>query len=223
MIYISPSILAADFANLNADVQRIAKAGASMLHLDVMDGIFVPNISFGAPVISALRRRSDLFFDVHLMITEPIRYIHDFIRAGADIITIHYESCKNPGEVLSLIKSNEVRASISISPKTPYEAVLPFMDRLDMVLVMTVEPGFGGQKMIPEMLDKVRALRRYAIQHNKELDIEVDGGITLENVGLATSAGANVIVSGSTIFHAAKPKTVIAKINEIASRNPFAG
>lgn len=194
-----------------------------MLHLDVMDGIFVPNISFGAPVISALRRRSDLFFDVHLMITEPIRYIHDFIRAGADIITIHYESCKNPGEVLSLIKSNEVRASISISPKTPYEAVLPFMDRLDMVLVMTVEPGFGGQKMIPEMLDKVRALRRYAIQHNKELDIEVDGGITLENVGLATSAGANVIVSGSTIFHAAKPKTVIAKINEIASRNPFAG
>lgn len=223
MIYISPSILAADFANLGTDVGRIARAGANMLHLDVMDGIFVPNISFGAPVISSLRRRSDLFFDVHLMITEPVRYIHDFIRAGADIITIHYESCKNPGEVLAIIKANEVRASLSISPKTPYEVVLPFMDKLDMVLVMTVEPGFGGQKLMPETLDKVRALRRYAIANNKELDIEVDGGITLDNVGLVTSAGANVIVSGSTIFHAAKPKNVIAKMFEAADKNPFLG
>ncbi len=223
MIYISPSILAADFANLGNDVGRIARAGANMLHLDVMDGIFVPNISFGAPVISSLRRRSDLFFDVHLMITEPARYIHDFIRAGADIITIHYESCKKPGEVLEIIKANEVRASLSISPKTPYEVVLPFMDKLDMVLVMTVEPGFGGQKLMPETLDKVRALRRYAIANNKELDIEVDGGITLDNIGLVTSAGANVIVSGSTIFHASKPKIVISKMFEAAEKKPFAG
>jgi ribulose-phosphate 3-epimerase len=206
MIYISPSILAADFANLQSEVHRVERAGASMLHLDVMDGVFVPNISFGPPVIAALRRCTDLFFDVHLMIVDPIRYIKDFVRAGADIITLHYESCEDPAKAISKIKAADVRASVSISPGTPYETVLPLLDRLDMVLVMTVEPGFGGQKLIPS-----------------KLDIEVDGGITLDNVGLATRAGANVIVSGSTIFGSPKPTAVISKMLEIAEENPFEG
>ncbi|NLW73735.1 MAG: ribulose-phosphate 3-epimerase [Clostridiales bacterium] len=223
MIYISPSILAADFANLESEVKRVERAGASMLHLDVMDGVFVPNISFGPSVIAALRRCTDLFFDVHLMIVDPIRYIQDFVRAGADIITLHYESCDNPAKVISIIKAADVRASVSISPGTPYEAVLPLLDRLDMVLVMTVEPGFGGQKLIPSTLEKVRQLRRYANSRNLKLDIEVDGGITLDNIGLATRAGANVIVSGSTIFGASRPSAVISKMFEIAEKNPFAG
>ena len=223
MIYISPSILAADFANLQSEVHRVERAGASMLHLDVMDGVFVPNISFGPPVIAALRRCTDLFFDVHLMIVDPIRYIKDFVRAGADIITLHYESCEDPAKAISKIKAADVRASVSISPGTPYETVLPLLDRLDMVLVMTVEPGFGGQKLIPSTLEKVKQLRRYANSRNLKLDIEVDGGITLDNVGLATRAGANAIVSGSTIFGSPKPTAVISKMLEIAEENPFEG
>lgn len=221
MIYISPSILAADFSNLAQDVERVEKAGANYLHLDVMDGIFVPNISFGPPVISSLRKNTKLFFDVHLMIKDPQRYIEDFVRAGADNITIHYESTSRPREVLQKIKEYDMRASIAISPSTPYGVVLPLLNMVDMVLVMTVEPGFGGQSLILETLNKVHAIRQYANERGIDVDIEVDGGITPENIGLATAAGANVIVAGSAIFKSKAPKKVITQMREAAAQHPY--
>ena len=221
MFIVSPSVLAADFAKLGDELKKIEKAGATYAHLDVMDGIFVPNISFGAPMISSIRKASDLIFDVHLMITEPQRYIDDFIKAGADIITIHYESCENPREVIKYIKSKEVKAGLSIKPATPAEAVYDMLRDLDMLLVMTVEPGFGGQKMMPEQLQKVRKIRKYANDNRIKIDIEVDGGLTADNVGLATAAGANVIVAGSAVYNAKSPKEVIKKMKDEAAKNPF--
>ena len=221
MFIVSPSVLAADFAKLGDELKKIEKAGATYAHLDVMDGIFVPNISFGAPMISSIRKASDLIFDVHLMITEPQRYIDDFIKAGADIITIHYESCENPREVIKYIKSKEVKAGLSIKPATPAEAVYDMLRDLDMLLVMTVEPGFGGQKMMPDMLQKVRKIRKYANDNRIKIDIEVDGGLTADNVGLATAAGANVIVAGSAVYNAKSPKEVIKKMKDEAAKNPF--
>ena len=221
MFIVSPSVLAADFAKLGDELKKIEKAGATYAHLDVMDGIFVPNISFGAPMISSIRKASDLIFDVHLMITEPQRYIDDFIKAGADIITIHYESCENPREVIKYIKSKEVKAGLSIKPATPAEEVYDMLRDLDMLLVMTVEPGFGGQKMMPDMLEKVRKIRKYANANRIKIDIEVDGGLTADNVGLATAAGANVIVAGSAVYNAKSPKEVIEKMKSEAAKNPF--
>ena len=214
MIYIAPSLLAADFANLSQDIERIRIAGANYLHLDVMDGVFVPNISFGPPVIESIRKKTKLFFDVHLMIKNPQRYIENFIRAGADSITIHLESTTRPRDAIQKIKDHDMKAGIAISPATPYESVLPYLDMVDMVLVMTVEPGFGGQEMIPATIDKVRAIRKYANEHGIDVDIEVDGGITAENVHLAIEAGANVIVAGSAIFRSKTPSKVIAKMRE---------
>ncbi len=221
MFIVSPSVLAADFAKLGEEIKKTEKAGATYAHLDVMDGIFVPNISFGAPMISSLRKASTLIFDVHLMITEPQRYVDDFIKAGADIITIHYESCENPRDVIKYIKSKEVKAGLSIKPATPADVVYDLLKDLDMVLVMTVEPGFGGQKMIPETLEKVRQIRTYANEHNIDIDIEVDGGLTADNVGLATEAGANVIVAGSSVYNAKSAKDVIKKMKEEAEKHPF--
>lgn len=221
MIIISPSVLAADFTKLGEEIRKVQLAGAKYIHLDVMDGIFVPNISFGIPVIASLRKCSDIIFDVHLMITDPQRYVADFANAGADIITIHYESCDDPAAVISEIKRLGCRAAISIKPATPASVLFPLISELDMVLVMTVEPGFGGQAMIPEALDKVREIREYAIQNGIDIDIQVDGGITPENLKYATAAGANVIVAGSAIFRAQDPAEVIEQMMRIGEQYSF--
>ena len=186
-----------------------------MLHLDVMDGHFVPNISFGAPVIASMRKRTSLLFDVHLMITDPQRYIDDFISAGADLITIHYESCEDPLSVLKYIRSKGKLAAVSVKPKTDVSVVYPLLDYVDMVLIMTVEPGFGGQKLIPETVEKVRELRAYMDQNGYSVDIQVDGGITTENLPDVVAAGANVIVAGSAIFRAADPAAVVAAMKSL--------
>jgi ribulose-phosphate 3-epimerase len=209
---ISPSVLAADFSKLAAEVARVEKAGVDMLHLDVMDGNFVPNISFGAPVIKSLRPHSKLLFDVHLMIDRPERYIADFVKAGADSITIHYESTEHPAEVLTAIREAGLKSAVSVSPNTPIEVIYPLLPLCDMVLVMTVEPGFGGQKLIPATLDKVKALSLEIKRQGLAVDIQADGGINDDTLADVLAAGVNVVVAGSSIFGAPDSTAAVAKM-----------
>lgn len=200
MNILSPSILAADFSRLGEQIREVEKAGAQYLHIDVMDGIFVPDISFGMPVILSIRNCSELFFDVHLMIDRPERYIKEFADCGANLINFHLEAAENVEGTIQKIRFLGKKAGITISPETPAKAVEPYLRLVDMVLVMTVKPGFGGQKMLPECLDKVREVRAMVTEKGLRTDIEVDGGIRLDNVDMALKAGANVIVSGSAVF-----------------------
>ena len=216
MIKISPSILACDFNVLGAELENIKSAGADMAHLDVMDGMFVPNMSFGMPVIESIRKKSDMVFDVHLMIEAPERYIENFLDAGADIVTFHIEATNCPEKCIELIKSRGKKAAISIKPKTAPEAIYPYLEKCDMILVMTVEPGFGGQSLIPEMFDKVRAIRNKANELGIDIDIQVDGGINDKNAPLAIAAGANVLVAGSSVFKASDRR---AAINSLRGNN----
>ena len=218
MIKIAPSVLACDFSKLGEEIERVEKAGADFLHLDVMDGMFVPNISFGPDIIGSVRKKSGLVFDVHLMIENPGRYIARFAACGADIITIHYESCDNQKEVLEMIREAGKIPSISIKPATPafvLESLLPYVK---MVLVMTVEPGFGGQKFMPDTMESVRALHGMISAGGYSIDIGVDGGIGKETAAIAAAAGANVFVAGSSIFKASDAEKAISDIRAAASQ-----
>jgi len=201
MVKIAPSILSADFSKLGEDIERIDEGGADFIHIDVMDGSFVPNISLGLPVIKSIRNRTDKTFDVHLMINNPSNYIDDFIEAGADIITVHYEADKHIDRTINYIKSKGKKAAVSLNPGTPISVLKNLIASLDMVLIMTVNPGFGGQKFIPYCLEKIKELKEISNEVNPSLLIEVDGGIDKSNVKEVIEAGANVIVAGSAVFN----------------------
>ena len=199
-IQISPSILSADFSQLGTEIKRLEEGGADMIHVDVMDGHFVPNLTIGPPVIKALRKHCSLKFDVHLMISPVHKYIEAYADAGADIITIHPEATQNLRESIKTIKDLKKKVGVSLNPESKIELITEFLDQVDLVLIMSVNPGFGGQKFMPEVLDKIKQLKKIQQEKNLTFDIEIDGGINFENCKIAIDAGANILVSGTTVF-----------------------
>ncbi len=216
MIKVSPSILSADFVNLERDIRALSSAGADYVHVDVMDGIFVPNITIGIPVVAAIRRVTELPLDVHLMIDRPLRYVDDFCKAGSDILTIHVEAdtSENTLTALKRIRENGVHPALCVKPKTPAEAVLPFLPYCDLILVMTVEPGFGGQAFMQDMMPKLRTIRSYIDEQKPDCELEVDGGVNETTARICRENGANVLVAGSAYFKAADPAGFVRSVKE---------
>ena len=212
---LSPSLLSADFSKLSEELATVKNAGAQYIHLDIMDGHFVPNITFGAPVLRSIRKVTDLVFDVHLMIENPENYLADFASAGADILNVHFEACTDLGKIIDKIHSLGCKAGVTVKPDTPVEAVASVLDKVDMVLVMTVYPGFSGQKFIPEALNKIPALVKARKERKLNFDIQIDGGVSLSNLRQVLDAGADSIVAGSAVFGAENPGEAVAEFMNI--------
>ena len=214
MVKVAPSILSADFVNLERDIRKLSESGADYVHVDVMDGLFVPNITIGIPVVAAIRKITDLPLDVHLMIDRPLRYVDEFCKAGSDLLTIHVEADteEHTLEALKKIRAAGVRAAISVKPKTPAEAVLPYLPQCDLILVMTVEPGFGGQSFMAYMMPKLKQIRSYIDTMNPGCELEVDGGVNAETAHICRENGANVLVAGSAYFKSTNPSQFIQSV-----------
>lgn len=215
---LSPSILAADFCHLEQDIEAAKRGGAEYVHIDVMDGMFVPSLGCGMPVQMCIRKTTDLVFDTHLMVTEPIRYVEEFAEAGSDIITVHLEACEDLHATLKKIKDAGCKAGVSIKPATPVEAIKPYLDEIDMILIMSVEPGFGGQKYIEASTERIREARRMIETSGRDIDLEVDGGINIDNIDVVLDAGINVIVAGSAIFKDDIEKNARAFVDKLKLR-----